>query len=54
MGFQEQVLVIHGRKPVLEALNSSQQVVRVHISSRATGKIVTEIENLARSIGIPV
>ena len=54
MGFQEKVLVIHGRKPVLEALNSSQEVVRVHISSRAAGKIVTEIENLARSIGIPV
>ena len=47
MGFQEQVLVIHGRKPVLEALQSSQEVVRVHISSRAAGKIVTEIENLA-------
>ena len=54
MGFQEQVLVIHGRKPVLEALHSSQEVVRVHISSRAAGKIVTEIENLARSGGIPV
>ncbi|MDG2301573.1 MAG: RNA methyltransferase [Acidimicrobiales bacterium] len=54
MGIQEQFIVIHGRKPVVEALSSDQEVARVHLSSRASGKIINRIEELARSRGIEV
>ncbi|MBJ68636.1 MAG: RNA methyltransferase [Acidimicrobiaceae bacterium] len=54
MGFQDQLLVIHGRKPVLEALNGTHEVVRVHLSPNASGKIITEIEHLARSRDVSV
>jgi len=54
MALHDQFLVIHGRKPVLEALNGGYEVARIHVSSRAQGKIVDEIENFARAKGIEV
>mgnify|MGYP001215083093 CR=1 FL=1 len=54
MAFRDQFLVIHGRKPVMEALSGGYEVARIHVSSRAQGKIINEIVDFARGKGIEV
>ncbi len=54
MTLRDQFLIIHGRKPVLEALSGGYEVARIHLSSGAKGKIIKEIENLAYVRGVEV
>ncbi len=54
MTLQDKFLIIHGRKPVLEALDGGYEVARIHLSSRATGKIINAIVDLAHSRGIEI
>ncbi len=48
--------VITGRNPVLEYLKSIKGAIRgeLHVSSSAHGKIITDIENMARSRNIQI
>ena len=47
-------LVLHGRKPVHEALLEGQEIVCIHLSQKATGEIIQEIKSLANTKGIKV
>lgn len=54
MSPRDRFLTVHGRKPVLEALESGHQVAKVHVADRATGDIVERILREARQRGVPV
>ena len=46
---QSKQLYIYGRQPVLEALRSSQEVVRVFLAENITGKTINTIRGLCQS-----
>jgi 23S rRNA (guanosine2251-2'-O)-methyltransferase len=45
---------VYGRKPVLEALNAGLPVARVHLADGASGDMVTDIAQAAKSRGVQV
>jgi len=52
---RDRYLTIYGRRPVLAALrNPDLQVDRVHLAHNAEGASATEIEDVARELGIEV
>jgi len=50
---KKSTLVI-GRKKVIEALQSGQQLDRIYVDGRATGQEINEIKGLATQHGVPV
>lgn len=54
MSSQYKYLVLHGRKPVQEALEEGLEIACIHVSSKATGDIVQRIKSLARARGIRI
>jgi len=51
---REKYLTIYGRKPVLEALEGSMAVARVHVADNAGGDIVERILAAAKGRGVQV
>ena len=49
MSSQYKYLVLHGRKPVQEALEEGLEIACIHVSSKATGDIIQRIKSLARA-----
>jgi 23S rRNA (guanosine2251-2'-O)-methyltransferase len=54
MSLRDQYLVVHGRKPVLEALKAGYEIGMIHLSSRASGGVINTIEEVARTRGVKV
>jgi 23S rRNA (guanosine2251-2'-O)-methyltransferase len=54
MSLRDQYLIVHGRKPVLEALNTGYEIELIHMSSRASGEAINAIEEIARDRGVKV
>tara|TARA_Y100001970_G_scaffold243275_1_gene308363 strand:- start:107 stop:856 length:750 start_codon:yes stop_codon:yes gene_type:complete len=47
-------LVLHGRKPVFEALEEGLEIACIHLSQKATGEIIQRIKSLANEKGIRI
>jgi len=47
-------LVLHGRKPVHEALLEGLDIACIHLSQKANGEIIQEIKSLANAKGIKI
>ena len=47
-------LVLHGRKPVHEALLEGLEIACIHLSQKANGDIIQEIKSLANAKGIKI
>ena len=54
MSLRDRYLTLHGRKPVLEALMSGEEIAQLHISKKATGEVVQKIKQLAAENGVSV
>jgi len=54
MSPRDKFLTLHGRKPVLEALRSGEEIAQLHISKKATGEIIQEIKRLGTEKGIKI
>jgi len=54
MSLRDKFITLHGRKPVLEALISGEDIVQLHISKKATGEIIQRIKKLGAEKGIKI
>ncbi len=54
MSPSDRYLTVHGRKPVLEALQQGRAIARIHLSERGQGPVVGEILDLARQRDVVV
>jgi len=54
MSPRDRYLTVHGRKPVLEALQSNQKVAKIHMADRQQGDVIDQILDLARKHDVPV
>jgi len=52
MSLRDKFITLHGRKPVLEALISGEDVAQLHISKKATGEIIQKIKKIGAEKGI--
>ena len=51
---QYKYLVLHGRKPVFEALKENLDIACIHLSSKANGDIINQIRTVASAKGVKV
>lgn len=54
MSPRDRYLTVHGRKPVLEALQQGQAVARIHLVERAQGDVLQQILELAKARDVAV